>query len=157
MSIEFATCSYFGYDIVNVVNEKTRPKNFTFKLTNVDHHGDNTTHRFADSVHVVSNSRGQNTRIGKELERMAGEVGGTEIVQSECKQCNMSDDNGTARWFAWSWHEVAKGMMPAIKSVLGLKDKEDEEKFLADLWHSLTTDDYGYTLFPESKFACDRK
>lgn len=33
-------------------------------------------------VHVVSNSRGQNARIGKELERMVGEVGGAEIVQS---------------------------------------------------------------------------
>lgn len=35
MSIEFPTCSYFGCDIVNVVNEKTRPNNFTFELTNV--------------------------------------------------------------------------------------------------------------------------
>lgn len=40
-------------------------------------------------VHVVSNSRGQNARIGKELKRMVGEVGGAEIVQSECKQCKM--------------------------------------------------------------------
>jgi hypothetical protein len=38
-------------------------------------------------------------------------------------------------------------MMPAIKSVLGLKDEQDEEKFLADLWHSLRTYDYDYIVY----------
>lgn len=35
MFIESPACLYFGCDIVNVVNEKTRPKNFTFELANV--------------------------------------------------------------------------------------------------------------------------
>ncbi|CAO3660451.1 unnamed protein product [Rhizopus microsporus] len=103
MFIESPACLYFGCDIVNVVNEKTRPKNFTFELANVipcyalkeeewpiaikealrvtktggflqliehdikDHHGNNATHRFTDSVHVVSNSRRHNTCIGKDI------------------------------------------------------------------------------------------
>ncbi|CEG74018.1 hypothetical protein RMATCC62417_09291 [Rhizopus microsporus] len=199
MSIKFPTCSYFGCDIVNVVNEKTRPKSFTFELTNVvkglpypdstfdfvqirylvyalkeeewpiaikealratkiggflqliehdlkDHHGNNATHRFADSVHVVSNSRGQNARIGKELERMVGEVGGAEIVRSNASNVTCVKLLKSKR-FAWSWHEVAKGMMPAIKSVLGLKDEQDEEKFLTDLWHSLRTNSYDYIVY----------
>ncbi|RCH91561.1 hypothetical protein CU097_007230 [Rhizopus azygosporus] len=78
------------------------------------------------------------------LERMVGEFDGTEIAQSECKE---SDDNRTAKRFAWSWHEVTKGMMPAIKSVLGLKDEQDEEKFLVDLWYLLRADNYDYIVY----------
>ncbi|ORE22601.1 hypothetical protein BCV71DRAFT_171461, partial [Rhizopus microsporus] len=56
-------------------------------------------------------------------------------------------DNRTAKRFAWSWHEVTKGMMPAIKSVLGLKDEQDEEKFLVDLWYLLRADNYDYIVY----------
>ncbi|KAG1179851.1 hypothetical protein G6F70_002136 [Rhizopus microsporus] len=82
------------------------------------------------------------------LERMVGEFDGTEIAQSECKECNMYKSiKITAKRFAWSWHEVTKGMMPAIKSVLGLKDEQDEEKFLVDLWYLLRADNYDYIVY----------
>ncbi|KAG1057994.1 hypothetical protein G6F43_000196 [Rhizopus delemar] len=111
-------------------------------------HGDlNATYKFTDAVHSVSRARGQDTRIGKELQRLVDETEMANVIQMERKQCNLCANNATARKFAWNWREVASSMMPAVAPYLGLQDSDDEKRFLRELAHSLKTNDYFYTVY----------
>ncbi|RCH80104.1 hypothetical protein CU098_004260 [Rhizopus stolonifer] len=111
-------------------------------------HGDiNPTYQFTDAVHKVSKARGQDTRIGKELERLVKEIETAKFVQVESKVCDLSGKNATSRKFAWNWREVASSMMPAVAPHLGLKTSEDEKHFLKELANSLKTNKYYYRVY----------
>ncbi|CAO3669119.1 unnamed protein product [Rhizopus stolonifer] len=111
-------------------------------------HGDiNPTYQFTDAVHKVSKARGQDTRIGKELERLMEETETAKVIQVESKLCDLSGKNATSRKFAWNWREVASSMMSAVAPHLGLKTSEDEKQFLKELANSLKTNKYSYRVY----------
>ena len=111
-------------------------------------------------VITICEAKGQNPRIGIELERLLREAGNIKIIETKSASIDTSKvfmtpikrwkgslltivslatGSSVAKKIAWSWMEGVKGTMKVSAPVLGLKDEKDQQRFLKEFNHCMET------------------
>ncbi|CAO3697204.1 hypothetical protein CU097_002455 [Rhizopus azygosporus] len=199
MISEYPNCSYYGCDMVDVVNKNMMPKQFQFAIGNIleglpypDNSFDfvhmrlfvaalkveewplaikelvrvtkpggyfqmveldmkipelkegqekDAFYRLMEAANITCKARGQDARIGRELERMVSEADHITIIDTKYGYIDTILANGTneAKMAIWAWIQFAKSGMPMFGPVLGLKNVQEQQNFLKELEYCMTS------------------
>ncbi|KAG1049410.1 hypothetical protein G6F43_008264 [Rhizopus delemar] len=95
-------------------------------------------------VNILAASKGQNPDIALILEDLISVNDNVVIVQSDHRQCMLNSGTTTSKKFIWDGLELIKSTFSTLGPILGLNDKEDLLKFLADFKYCLSTTDCSF-------------
>ncbi|CAO3657900.1 unnamed protein product [Rhizopus stolonifer] len=103
----------------------------------------------------ICKAKGQNPRIGLEIEKLILENNNVQLVQSQYKHCNTNTGSNVAKVFAWDALQAAKSMMPLLALSPDLKSSKDQEEFLQELQVELTKKGADFHAPPNLEFGID--
>ncbi|CAO3685998.1 unnamed protein product [Rhizopus stolonifer] len=97
--------------------------------------------KFVNAVFSVSLSRGQNPRIIEKLENMILANENVKVEQCIPRRCILRANTSVSKKFRWCGVELAKAFIPHIKSILGLKNEDDAQRYIEDLKNCIASAD----------------